>query len=983
MSTIGGAGSVPQPLPASGDGEVDATGGGEAGGQDGVSGGRFGALMNRGGGDGSGAVRTPGPAFGVLGHMLPGRGHAPHVRGFHPHGGATLPKPPTSDPVAVVIHTLAQGGPTRPVALPQPAVVTAPVVQGGPTTGPVASSQPTAAATVAPHSHVLSSLPGAPPAAFVAPPPASAGTGAAGVPLAAPALPAGTAGWSTGGPTLVSATGVGDAAIESGLHAGASDATHAHGQALPRGGAALPGALPGLPRGLGGFPGLGLGAGAGLPGASGGLSGHQAGLPGGGLLPGAAGFFPPRPGMPAGGATTGATAEALATGAALDVPEGAGPLLAPPGESDGPAHAPRGWAGASGAASETRAPGSSPAAAALLAALKGGLADDPAAAAHALLAAGPEAAGEALAALALEGPIDRMLAAELLGSLPAEAQSALIDHMEAALPPESRADVLGAMGVIDEPDAAGGGAGATGSTEASTGAGDPTTGEAVTGATAEAGEAGETAPADTADEAAAEASPEGEAATGGAPKGGVATAEAGSTEGAEGADGADGDGAISLEGEEAAALAAGAAAGKALGKGALAAGEKAAKDAGAAEAGAKGAPERDGAGKAGMGGAGGRGASGLGSEAERLAGGRGAAGASGAFAATGAQAAARAEGRALTGEALEVRQVLQQALHARMGGGGGDVGGAALGAALGGLARLLKGGPEDACAVVDDVFAPKAAYVLHAHERRTGENAGDGKNEEADELIDAMRSLDFAGLKAVALDRAATRVAGLREALDAAGDEEAEALREDLSRARTQATLLLASDPIGIARFARESPETFPRTAARNVMGELLRSDGAAVEEALAAVMGLLVRGTAAGGGAHKAFAAGLWIGAGAKAAARIAEDEAISRGVAVAEAPGRLLARSVAAGRSLATTLGESPGGAADRDEALRTLDQEKAALGGALGAAAMEGSGSDVRRLGPILKAALSEHMAALDPDVEHDLEGELLAGFKAAGA
>jgi hypothetical protein len=406
-------------------------------------------------------------------------------------------------------------------------------------------------------------------------------------------------------------------------------------------------------------------------------------------------------------------------------------------------------------------------------------------------------------------------------------------------------------------------------------------------------------------------------------------------------------------------------------------GEAAAKEGSGAER-AKGGPEAKAAAE-GKAGAEGRGA----------AGGRGGVeGAAGSGASQGMRAladpAARAAG--LSPEAAEARRILHDALALRAGGGGGEAAAAAaLGAALGGLARLLKADARDGAAVIDDCFHPKAAYVLAQHERRSPDGGAgqEGPNEEALALMEAMRSLDFAGLKAVALERAASRVASLRE--EAARG--AEAAQDELPRARTQAALLLASDPVGVARFSREAPETFPRAAARNVMGELLRSGEDAVHDALAATLALLLRPVEAGSAAHKAHAAGFWCAAGAHAARRIADEEAITAGVHASEAPARALAHGAAAAISLARALGPSPGGAADRDEALRTLDGERSAIvsaraGAASGEAALGEGAGDPRRLAGVLRSALAGWFAEADPEGPDDLEAECLDGWKSAG-
>lgn len=282
--------------------------------------------------------------------------------------------------------------------------------------------------------------------------------------------------------------------------------------------------------------------------------------------------------------------------------------------------------------------------------------------------------------------------------------------------------------------------------------------------------------------------------------------------------------------------------------------------------------------------------------------------------------------------------------------------------AFAGLAALLRAGSKDGPMLIEEALGPLGGHPFVAVEDR-GERAPDeGASEKALELMAAMRSLDFAGLKAVALDRAARRAAELR--LSLAIDPEAGGR---LARVLETMALLLASDPAGIARFGREHAELFPPAAARGALAELLRTDAATVRAALAACASHLLRTATAA----EAFGAGWLAGAATAGAAVLAPHDA---------APARRAAVTFDAALDLAASLGTPAGGAPERDGAARILDAARAAVEAAL-ARADAGQGGyplETAHLARSLEARLLDRAAALDPDGQVGLAGEVAAGF-----
>ncbi len=255
--------------------------------------------------------------------------------------------------------------------------------------------------------------------------------------------------------------------------------------------------------------------------------------------------------------------------------------------------------------------------------------------------------------------------------------------------------------------------------------------------------------------------------------------------------------------------------------------------------------------------------------------------------------------------------------------------------------HLLHQDPVNAAALVAGLFQPRPPDEADgARSRRDGAGGG------AHELLEAVRSLDHAGLKALALDRASVRLAELRGRLR--DDPTAAA---DLLRTRENAALLLASDPAGIAAFARSHPDLFPPGSARNALGELLRGGDAATRRALLATFGhVLLPAGAADRAAALAHAAGYLAGAGAAAAARSAEGPARDR------LPVARLAATVSAARALLAALAR-PGRAEAADGALAILGDGAPALDSALAQADGEHSR---REPGDLLEAVRRDLLA-----------------------
>jgi hypothetical protein len=334
--------------------------------------------------------------------------------------------------------------------------------------------------------------------------------------------------------------------------------------------------------------------------------------------------------------------------------------------------------------------------------------------------------------------------------------------------------------------------------------------------------------------------------------------------------------------------------------------------------------------------------------------------------------AARLEGDgagAIPGELGEAAARAAPAGHVM---GAGVAGGLAL--AFAALAALLKAGSKDALPLVDEALGPLGAHPFAAIEAREGGESEDANAmEESLELMAAMRSLDFAGLKAVALDRAARQAAELR--LSAVFDERS---RVRLERVEEIMALLFASDPVGIATFGREHAEVFPPAAARNVMGELFRAEIDGARRPLLAALAQLLRPTSAGSGAPRAFAAGYVAGAAASAAASIAS--APLGEAAGDEAPARFAAALFESAAALADAAGPSPGGPAEREGAQRLLDERRgeieSALARALGASA--GAREPPARLLRTLDATLGIRFRTMDPEGKVGLLGEFEAGI-----
>jgi hypothetical protein len=332
-------------------------------------------------------------------------------------------------------------------------------------------------------------------------------------------------------------------------------------------------------------------------------------------------------------------------------------------------------------------------------------------------------------------------------------------------------------------------------------------------------------------------------------------------------------------------------------------------------------------------------------------------------------------------QAASLRGLVEQSLA----GGALSAGGAAAGSsgagsaeaelalALGGLAALLKASDDDATALLDSALRPLGAHVFVDAEGRgpLGGEGGDG----ALDLMDAMRSLDFAGLKAVALDRAARRARELREA--DTGDAAAGRRLSELHRTMAQ---LLASDPTGIAHFGRERPELFPPLAARQVSAELLLCRDGEAERALMASLVHALQPAVGGGREARAFAAGYLVGALGAAAAAIA-NTASAQGSAWGA---RRVSGLVVSAAGLARSLPASPSGPEDRDGPERLLAGRAEALGRAVDAASAAQALSAAERLLPQLETLLVSHVRAQGGGT--DLVSEAILGvttFLGAGA
>jgi len=178
--------------------------------------------------------------------------------------------------------------------------------------------------------------------------------------------------------------------------------------------------------------------------------------------------------------------------------------------------------------------------------------------------------------------------------------------------------------------------------------------------------------------------------------------------------------------------------------------------------------------------------------------------------------------------------------------------------------------------VFEEILPQAAGHVAIAYEDR-GRDPEGGLGRQSD-LLDLLRTRSLAGLKAIALERAALKVGEARIRVEAGDDE----LQPALERAQLTLACLYASDPAGIAAFGRDHPELFPTDAMGVVLQELVRSRPpavrAAIAEAVARLLGPALGATGRAGApatpgapAEGAFGLGYLLGAGLSALRAIA----------------------------------------------------------------------------------------------------------------